>query len=174
MLPIMVIIEGAENASALCAYLKSCYGFTVVTYDPDTEDFTELLDKIVFTAYTPRIAVLRAHLTAVARGNIKGVYFREFETAIALAAGKLILAVSDNNTSGWASLVDGYAHSLLDKRIYRDGDRITDLLEWLGLIRNAGRRSEIGKDNVKSDGGELGERIFNQWQSDSDNRETGS
>lgn len=153
--PRMVIIEGADFASALSLYLKTCCGFAVVVYDPEHERFVKLLDKVLFDYDRVRLAVCRAHLTAVSKGLISAAYFREFENAVALTNAKLVLAVSESDSANSGILADAYAKSWLDKRTYREGDSITGLLEWLGL-QDESRRAEARKDNVRSNGEKLG------------------
>lgn len=168
----MVIVEGAEYASALCAYLKTCCGFTIVEYKPEQEHFTDLLDRIIFDAYLPRLAVCRAHLTAISRSAITPAYFKSFEEAVAFTSAKLVLAVSETDSINSGLLADSYAQSWLEKRTYKDGDQISELLEWLGL-RDEGRRAKISSDNVRANGAELGTGLATGGRSDANNREIG-
>lgn len=141
--PLIVVIEGAEYASALSSYLKTCCGFKVINYEPEKNNFVKLLDDIIFQQDTPRLVVCKAHLTALAKGVITVAYFKEFEQALALTKTKLVLAVSQSDTTNSGILADGYAHSWLVKRTYQDGDTITNLLDWLGIRPDVEARNGI-------------------------------
>lgn len=129
----IVIIEGAEFASALSTYLKTCYEFELISYEPPEQSFVTLLDKIVFKVEAPRLVICKAHITALAKGLITVAYFKEFEAALALTRAKLVLAVSETDTINSGFLADGYAHSWLNKRMFSGEDTTTGLLDWLEI-----------------------------------------
>lgn len=172
MIPSVLIVEGAEYASALATYLKTCCHYEVVEYQPEKERFVRLLDRIIEVAWSPRIVVLRAHLTALSRGLISPLYFKEFESAVASAQAKLVLAVSETDTGNTGILAEPYSHSWLVKRAYHDGDKISDLLDWLGL-KDESRRIEASAGNVAPNGAERIAGLSVRARPNTDNRKVG-
>jgi hypothetical protein len=140
MEPKLVIVEGGSYALPFSIYLERQYGFKLIGYDPAAEEFKGLIDKIVFSAASPRICIVRGHLTALARKQITPAWFREFEMAVAMAGCRLILTTArDVDPSGY--LAEPYARSWLEKMALDDGRELDDVVDWLGLGEGARRAS---------------------------------
>jgi phosphoribosyl 1,2-cyclic phosphodiesterase len=149
----MVIIEGADFASALAAFLHINYGFSVVRYDPDVHSFSAFLDRILAASCNPRLLILRAHLTARAFRKISHAEFDEFEQAVSLAGSKLLFALSGEDNPRMAGQIEAYCASKLDKRMQMCTDPFTVNLAWMGI--NETRRSPLSGSNVFSNAAEL-------------------
>lgn len=149
----MLIVEGADFASALAAYLKMHFGFVVVRYDPDNDQFTTFLDRILYASQSPKLLILRAHLTARAARKITQAEFTEFEDAVSLAGAKLLFALADEDNPRLAGQADAYCASRLDKQTITYSQPFSYALRWIGIDEK--RRSQICGPNVGPDGPEL-------------------
>jgi hypothetical protein len=127
----LVVVEGADHASALSAYLEKFHKFRRITYD-GTIPLDKHLDATVWQMGSERIVLERCHLTAIQNGQCTVSQFRHIDSTFMQLGGKLVLAVGSKDGAG--ILADGYAHSIMPKRVNGEAEGATSLLKWLGIF----------------------------------------
>jgi hypothetical protein len=127
----LVVVEGAEYASALSAYLEKFHKFKRIPYDGETL-LGDHLDATVWQMGSEKVVLERCHLTAIQNGKCTMRQFRHIDATFKQLGGQLILAVGEKDGAG--ILADGYAASIMPKRVCSEQQGATSLLKWLGIF----------------------------------------
>jgi hypothetical protein len=135
---LLLIIEGADYASALSRYLQDFYQFKVVTYNVESESFNKMLDNLSLSMFNlePRVILTPGHLSARASGVINDAVFTRFEEIATMAEGRLIFAPGPSMPQP-ARMVELFARSMLPKRGLGMGDSLVSVLSWLAVTEGA-------------------------------------
>lgn len=139
----IVLVEGAEFASALCHYLREFEHYLHLKADPAKQFHKYLLEWENILANNKDVVIEGSHLGSLDRGLYTADKVRLIDEVLADSDFKLVWAIGEAERFNITSSHKGttFFQSKMDKVAFIEGRPITNLVRWI----NGGSGRDVRK-----------------------------